>query len=72
MVGDASNIPMPIVFFFFFLFLPFSGATSMAYGGSQASGLIGDVADGLHHSDSNMGSELRLRPTPQLMAMLDP
>ena len=30
----------------------------MAYGGSQARGLIGAVAAGLHHSHSNVGSEL--------------
>ena len=30
------------------------------------------VAAGPYHSHSNVGSELHLRPTPQLMAMLDP
>ena len=44
----------------------------MEYGGSQARGLIGAAAAGLRQSHSNMGSELRLRPTPQLVAMLDP
>ena len=44
----------------------------MVYGGSQARGLIGGVAAGLHHSHSNSESKLHLRPTPQLMAMLDP
>ena len=29
------------------------------------------LAVGLHHSHSNTGSELRLQPTSQLMAMLD-
>ena len=43
----------------------------MAYGGSQARGLIGAVASGLHHSHSNAGSEPHLQPTPQLTAMLD-
>ena len=37
-----------------------------------ARGLIGAVATGLHHSHSNTGSESRLPPTPQLMAMPDP
>ena len=55
------------VFFFFF-----SRAALTAYGGSQARGLIGAVAAGLHHSHSNSGSEPLLRPTPQLMAMPDP
>ena len=44
----------------------------MAYGGSQAMGLIGAVADGLHHSHSNARLEPCLQPTPQLTATLDP
>ena len=32
----------------------------------------GATAAGLHHSHSNVGSKLRLQPTPQLMATLDP
>ena len=44
----------------------------MAYGGSQARGPIGAVAAGLHHRHSNVGSELHLRPTPQLMITADP
>ena len=44
----------------------------MAYGGSQARGLIGAVAAGLNHSHSNAGFELRLPPTPQLTATLNP
>ena len=44
----------------------------MAYGGSQARGLIGDVAAGLCQSHSNAISELPLQPTPQLTAAWDP
>ena len=44
----------------------------MAYESSQARGLIRAVASGLHHNDSNSGSEPNLQPTPQLTAMLDP
>ena len=44
----------------------------MAYGASQARGLIGAVATGLCQSHSNVGSEMHLRPTPQLTATLDP
>ena len=44
----------------------------MAYGGSQARGLIGAVAAGLRQSHSNVGSEPDLRPTPQLTAMPGP
>ena len=45
-------------------------APPMAYGGSQARGLIGAVAAGLHHS--HIRSESCLRPTPRLTAMPDP
>ena len=55
-------------FFFFNLFR----AASAAHGGSQARGWIGAIAAGLRQSHSNVGSEPSLRPTPQLMAMLDP
>ena len=48
------------------------GAAPAAYGGSQATGQIGTVAAGLHHSLSNAGSEPYLWPTPQVMAMPDP
>ena len=47
-------------------------AAPAAYGGSQARGPIGAAAVGLHHSHGDMGSEPRLRPTPQLMATPDP
>ena len=40
----------------------------MAYGGSHARVRIGAVAAGLCHSYSNVGSEPRLPPTPQLTA----
>ena len=43
-------------FFFFFFFR----AALAAYGGSQARGLIGAIAAGLHHSHSNARSELHL------------
>ena len=59
------------VFNFNFLFFAF-WAVSRAYGSFQARGQIGTSAAGLHHSHSNAGSELRLRPTPQLTATLDP
>ena len=44
----------------------------MAYGTSQARGQTGAVAASLHHSHSKLGSEMHLRPTPQLTATLDP
>ena len=47
-------------------------ATPATYGGSQARGWVEAAAASLYHSYSDVGSELHLRPTPQLMAMLDP
>ena len=47
-------------------------ATPVAHGSSQARGPIGAAAAGLYHNHSNLGSELRLQPTPQLTTMLDP
>ena len=61
-----------ILFFFFFCLFAFSRAARVAYGDSQARGLIGAVATGLRQSHSNAGSELHLRPTPQLTATPDP
>ena len=54
-----------------FIYFRLLRATPGAYGGSQARGPIGAVAAGLRQSHSNEESEPRLRPTPQLMAMLD-
>ena len=65
----AQNIQSNLFFFFYFIFLLFR---AVAYGGLQARGWIGVTAVGLHHSHSNTISEIRLRPTPQLMAKLDP
>ena len=48
--------------FFFCLFR----ATLAAYGSSQARGLMGATAAGLHHSHRNAISEPLLGPTPQL------
>ena len=54
-----------------FLYFYLLRATPTAYGSSQARGLIGAVAAGLHHSHSNVRSKPHLRPTPQLMARPD-
>ena len=67
-----------VLLYFIFYFLIFFGlfdfprATPVAYGGSQARGLIRAVAAGLRQSHSNVGSAPRLQPTPQLTATLDP
>ena len=57
---------------FFFFFWSFFRVTPKAYGSSQAKGPIRAIAAGLRHSHSNMGSELRLRPAPQLTVTPDP
>ena len=57
--GEVQRDLLRIYFFFF-------RATPTAYRSSQARGQIGATATGLDHSQSDMGSELRLRPTPQL------
>ena len=64
-------------FIYFILFYEFClfRVTPAAFGGSQmgkAMGQIRAVATGLCHRHSNVRSEPRLQPTPQLTAMLDP
>ena len=54
------------LFFFFFRAAP------AAFRGSWPRGRIGAACTSLYHSHSNVGSELRLWPTPQLTATLDP
>ena len=63
---------MHINFFFFFGLFAFSRAVVVACGGFQARALIRAAAAGLRQSHGNVGSELRLRPTPQLTATPDP
>ena len=58
--------PCEIIIIIIICLLSCFRAAPMAYGGSQARGPV------LHHSHTNVGSEPRLRPTPQLMATLDP
>ena len=55
------------IFLYFFL-----KAAPVAYGNSQARGLIGAVPAGHDHSHSNVGSKPHLQPTPQLTATPDP
>ena len=61
-----------VYYYHIFCLFAFSRAAPVAYGGSQARGLIRAVATGLRQSHSNVGSELRLQPTLQLTAMPDP
>ena len=62
------SVCLSIYLSIYFIALP----APKACGGSQARGLIGAIAAGLHESHSNAGSEPRLRPIPQPMATLDP
>ena len=47
-------------------------ATNGACGSSQARGRIRATGTGLCHGHGNLGSELHLQPTPQLLATPDP
>ena len=73
----SDSIVMGILFFFSFFFLffffVFSRASPIAFGGSQARGLIGAVVSGLHRSYSiqHRRIQLCLQPTPQFTATLD-
>ena len=65
---------LPVFFaclFVCFVFLPFSWAALVVYGGSQARGRTGAVATGLCQSHSNARSKPHPRPTPQLTATPD-
>ena len=57
---------------FFFCPFAFSRAAPTAHGSSQARGPIGAAGTSLCQSDSSVGSEPRLQPTPQLTATRDP
>ena len=70
MPGFSADVLL--LFIYLFVCFVFSRATPVASGGSQARGLIRDVAASLCHSHSNMGSEPSVQPTPQLTATPDP
>ena len=65
MYCSCVNICVCFIIFFCPFFCLFRAA-STANRSSQARGRIGTVAASLHHCHSNIGSELRLRPTQQL------
>ena len=71
--GLQAHAPLLLLFiylFIFYLFLSYSGCTCSIWKFQGAR--IGVVGAGLRHSHSNVGSQPHLRPTPQLMATLDP
>ena len=61
-----------IIIIIIIIIIMVGGAALAANGGSQARGLIGAVAAGLHHGHSNARSEPCLRPIPQLTVTPDP
>ena len=67
--SDSPHLHHLFSVLYFSVFLLFM-ATPAARGSSQAGG--SDHTAGLRHSHGNVGSELRLRPTPQLTATPDP
>ena len=60
------NCSQSVLFFFF------QGHTDGIWKFPQAKGQIVAIASSLHHSHSQAGSQLCLRPTPQLTATPDP
>ena len=63
---EITSVLCKSCFYFCFLFR----AAPAAYGSSQAKGRVRATSAG--HSHGNVGSEPRLRPTLQFMAMPDP
>ena len=61
-----NELILLLIYLLTYLFICFSRAAPVAYGGCQARGRIGAVDASLRQSHSNAGSEPRLRPTPQL------
>ena len=57
-IGNSNYLFMYVCMYVFMYFL--FRATPTTYESSQARGLIGAAAAGLHHSNSNAGSELHL------------
>ena len=71
-LASESYRPVLLYLFIFWSFFSFFRAAHVAYGGSQARGLIGDIAASLCQSHSNARSKPHLQPTPQLTATMDP
>ena len=73
LIGLFGFLPLGcFLFLFLFCLFAISWAAPAAYGGSQSRGLIRAIATGLRQSHNNVGSEPRLRPTPQLTATPEP
>ena len=70
--GKATQVGNTFLWNFFYFFSLSFMTKPGAYGSSWDRGWIGAAAASLHHSHSNEGFRWHLRPTPQLMATLDP
>ena len=71
-LGDYILTSVLSCFLVFVCLFAISWTAPTAYGGSQARGQIEAIAADLCQSHSNTGSEPRVQPATQLMAMLDP
>ena len=74
MLHIQARIHMFLSFFFFFCPFVFSWAVPEAYGGSQARGLIGAVAAGLHqgHSNADLSRVCDLHHSSLQLGILNP
>ena len=73
MVASALLTNIPFIYLFYFLsFLPFLGPMPQHMEVPRLGVELELEPQGLLHSHSDTGSEPRLRPIPQLTAMLDP
>ena len=58
--GRTQGVAFILLIFYFLFFLPFLWAASAAYGGSQARGRIGAVAEGVAFISYNTKQETNL------------
>ena len=70
--SQFSKWSLGFVYSVIYLLFAISWAAPAAYGDSQARGLIGAVAAGLHHSHSNAGSVCDLHHSSRQQRILNP
>uniref|UniRef100_A0A8D1KG20 Adenosine deaminase n=1 Tax=Sus scrofa TaxID=9823 RepID=A0A8D1KG20_PIG len=70
-IGMDKPLSLPAFLAKFDYYMPAIASAPVAYGSSQVRCRIGAAAAGLRHSHSSLGSEPRLQPAPQLMAVGD-
>ena len=69
---EATMVFLTLTFIYMFVIYCLFKASPVAYGSSQARGRIRDVAAGLHHSHSNVGSKLHLHHSSRQCQILNP